>query len=1214
MEPGTFALSDEQRRAVEWGDGPLMVLAGAGTGKTTVIVERVAHLLATDASLQPEQILVLTYNVKAAAELVERFERRLGVDEASRLWVRNFHSFGHRVMSENRAELGLPPAVDVLDPIGQRLLLREIRPSLELLYYGNRDRNANLGQFADLISRAKDELVSPAEYAAVAEARRQDFERRAWPDTLETCIESLRGGTLGPVKWVRPFLSHDNAGHEVRREARRQARREVRGDGRAGWPDELTPEQYERHERLWPTFERDAEALEVVRLQEEASVYAAYQEALHERGALDFGEQILRVIELFQNFPNVLRRYQQQFRHVLVDEFQDANVAQIRLLELLGRAPGRPDNVVVVGDDDQSIYRFRGASYAAFQQFRERFGAPPAWDPELPRQSIGELPLLRNRRSTAHILSSAGRLVANNVARLKEGMALGATREAGQPVEVVVAQDEADEADAIVDWIADAKRQVPGRRWRDVAVLYRKHRHRDLIVDRLRRASIPYQAVGGVGLFAHPEVRDLEAALRVAADPYDSVSFTRVLSAPPWRLDAAQIVRLTRAAAFEESPVFETAARIRRAGELIVDVVEPEELFDPDGHPVERTDGSAAPTLWAPGEVPVAPGVGAQRDQKRLDRRRERLDTALRVKLERVMDLFDELTPRAHREGAFTLLEAYLTRTSLLYDLIATGTVEAQRSVLVIARFMRFVADWQREHLRSSLGDFVAYLDLYQDVGGDLYIDGQTQSHVDGVQLMTVFQAKGLEYEAVVVPRLVQGEFPDERRERLLIPLELLRQAPPAEFDVAEERRLLYVAMTRARDRLLLTSIEHPNGKTRAGRFVGEVAPADGAGLDDLRMERRVAVETLPGDDGEPAAVDPLAATARLLPIPTEFERRFQVRRRAVELIGALEVLGPDDAAGRDGLLAELIALAETAAGEGPEACRTGRDPVSLTVLGGHSPAGAGLLELVPLPPTFSHSQFRSYGECPLRYAFERVYQIPVDDTKSHFAFGHVMHAAFEAYTIARRTARALGQPDPSFEVLDGAYRAQMAATEFPDRQSREHYEGKADLQLRRFFDRERASASEALLFEVGFLLTLDPRDGSAPVRLGGVIDRVDRHPDGSIELIDYKTGIPQGQAKVDVDEQLTTYALAIREGAVRDPETGARLPAPSRLTLYFTETDTPMTTTRSMQQLDVHRDALLATAARMRAGDFAASPAYWKCKGCDYRRICPSRFGGTSG
>ena len=168
-----LVLTSEQRRAVEWGDGPLMVLAGAGTGKTTVVVERVGHLLAHAAlTLAPENILVLTYNVRAAAELMERLEQLLGLETASRLWVHNFHSFGNRILSDHRADLGLDVNADVLDAVGQRLLLRELRPRFAHFVYHPMARDMNgAGRFADVISRAKDELVTPDEYLTFAQAR-----------------------------------------------------------------------------------------------------------------------------------------------------------------------------------------------------------------------------------------------------------------------------------------------------------------------------------------------------------------------------------------------------------------------------------------------------------------------------------------------------------------------------------------------------------------------------------------------------------------------------------------------------------------------------------------------------------------------------------------------------------------------------------------------------------------------------------------------------------------------------------------------------------------------------------------------------------------------------------------------------------------------------------------------------------------------------------
>ena len=881
-----IVLTDEQRAAVEWGDGPLMVLAGAGTGKTTVVVERVRHLLDRDPTLRPENILVLTYNVRAAAELTRRFEQTLGLERASRLWAHNFHSFGYRLLNAHRAELGLNDAGNLLDQIGQRLLLRDLRPRMGHFLYHDLSLNPNpvLGRFADMISRAKDELVLPAEFAAFVEARRTafvfQFGEDAWAEAVESIRRRKAEQTLAPIWEVRGGL-RDSIDEGIKL-ADRAARRTAAGINYAvGWT-ELTPAQKDLAEGLKPTYLRDAAAFEVLRLQEEAEVYDLYQRTLHERGLVDFGEQQLRAIELLQDRPNLLLRYQSQFRHVLVDEFQDANMAQILLLELVGRGPDKPDNVVVVGDDDQSIYRFRGASYAAFSQFETRFGQPPAWAPDRPTQPVVSLPLLENRRSTANILAAANRLIEFNKARLKSGQPLRPIHAAGPAVEVAYARDEADEADLIVDRLQSAFEDLPARlpnrdgtdrprRWSDLVVLYRRHRHREAIVERLRRAGIPYSLVGATGLFLQPEIRDLEAALRVCGNPADNVAFARLLTAGPWRFDAGEILLLTKAASWDRRPVFEAATEIHRAATLEVADLE-------TGGRVRRE---------------TAP--------------------ALRGKLAQLFGTLDDLVPRAMREGPFTILEEYLVRTNLLHDLIAVETPDAQRSVLAIARLMRFASDWQREHPRESLVDFVAYLDLYQEIGGDLDTDAAPGVEADGVQLMTIYQAKGLEYEVVVVPRLIEGQFPDSRDENLLIPVELLKQRPPDEFSIAEERRLLFVAMTRARTRLLLTAIDSPTGKPSPSRFTGEVAPEDEGGLTpaDVVVSRRapapdadVEVVGVPTADDAAAALTP--SLERLMPVPAAFERRYELRRRAVELIGALERVGEGDAAVRAALIDEL--------------------------------------------------------------------------------------------------------------------------------------------------------------------------------------------------------------------------------------------------------------------------------------------------------------------
>ena len=262
---------------------------------------------------------------------------------------------------------------------------------------------------------------------------------------------------------------------------------------------------------LAASYEVDGAALEVLRLSELAHVFHAYEDELARRGALDYGEQIAGVTQLFKTRPNILRRYQRQFRYLLVDEFQDANVAQIELIELLGRAPDRPDNVMVVGDDDQSIYHFRGASFAAFAEFERRFAAPPVHDPSAaPPGPPPRLRLEQNFRSVRHVLTAANRVIGNNGTRFVPDKTLVTERDDGDPIEVHVCAGPEDEAVAVVD----AVRALVGEtgRWGDVAILYRKHKHREAIVARLRDEDIPYTVIGGASLFATPEIRDLEQA------------------------------------------------------------------------------------------------------------------------------------------------------------------------------------------------------------------------------------------------------------------------------------------------------------------------------------------------------------------------------------------------------------------------------------------------------------------------------------------------------------------------------------------------------------------------------------------------------------------------------------------------------------------------------------------------------------------------------
>ena len=698
----------------------------------------------------------------------------------------------------------------------------------------------------------------------------------------------------------------------------------------------------------------DGAALEVLRVSELATVYRAYQEELAERGALDFGEQISLVTRLLKQKPNVLRRYQRSFRYILVDEFQDANIAQIELIELLGRTPDRPDNVMVVGDDDQSIYRFRGASFAAFIEFDRRFSGPPAHDPGAPGPGAPtRLRLEENFRSVEPVLAVANRLIECNELRYAPDKVLRPTRGPGDPVEVVVATDLEDEARQVVDrikarsgWDPVASDAEPPD-WSRFAVLYRKHRHREAIIARLRDEGIPYSVVGGLSLFDTPEIRDLEQSLRTIADPHQDVALVRMMSAAPWHLDALEILQIARMARYDHRHLIDVVHEIVESGELEVDRVA-DDRDDEPGDGEAKGDGDAASdengsgggggglTLQPrPADLSAA-SDGASAAGRPRETRRTSVAPATRAKLRRLLDTLEELAAKTWREGPFTVLEEYVNRTGLVLDLLRIDTLEAQRTIANIANFMRFAHDWQAEHPRGTLAGFVDYLDAYQGAGGELPTSVEASDDLVGVQLMTLYQAKGLEFDHVFVPQLLKDEWPTREYASGLFPKDLLKEAVPSgDIHTEEERRLLYVALTRAKDRLVITTIAGPAATKDPSLFLDELR--EGAGPELLEIDG-VAAGT-DADDRVPVATEEvtdseaLSVTPRVMPTPTPRERRLALRVRANELLQLLEGIDPDDPEAeqaRADLSAQFAALATRATETADEARAHRLDPLTL--------------------------------------------------------------------------------------------------------------------------------------------------------------------------------------------------------------------------------------------------------------------------------------------
>ena len=653
-----------------------------------------------------------------------------------------------------------------------------------------------------------------------------------------------------------------------------------------------------------------------------------------------------------------------------------------------------------------------------------------------------------------------------------------------------------------------------------------------------------------------------------------------MMTAGPWRLDALEILHVARDARFDGAKLIDAASRMVAEGE------EHEDALEPDGELRHRV-------------ATVAPET--------------------RAKLRALLAAIEELNPLTWREGPYTILERYLERTGAVLDLLAAGSLEAKRSVVNIASFMRFASDWQAQNPHRSLADFVDYLDAYKAAGGELPTSVELSEDVDGVRLMTLYQAKGLEFPIVIVPNLLHGEWPVKEQSGGWFPRELLReQVPGGDLHMDEERRLLYVAITRAQDRLLLMT--HGAGSEKAqSQFVGELL--DGAGLDLVSVDRTAsadegadgagaepgidfgAIVDAAGADDETSIEAALASARRVMPLPTARERRLELRLRASELVGLLEGTAetdPEAAGAREAFGARLAEVGRTATMAADEARAAGLDPLTFRSLALDSGAGANLLQVAPLPPTFSYSSLSKHEACPLQYALSYVYRIPEPDKpRGPLTFGSTAHRAFEAFTRERRERMARGEPASTRDDLERHFKANWDPVAFGDRTTEEGFQRRVGTLLDNFWTGELESRSEVLHEELDFTLVLESTDGTPPVRIYGEIDRIDRLPSGGIEVIDYKTGRVTSQKGVDENLQLTIYALACRDAL--------GLGTPEQVTLYFTESAIRLSTMRTDEQLDAARAELVARAGAIRSGDFTAKPGK-PCEWCDYRAMCPER------
>ncbi|MGP4112849.1 DNA helicase PcrA [Streptomyces sp. 4N509B] len=635
-------LNEQQRAAVTHSGAPLLIVAGAGSGKTRVLTHRIAYLLAARGA-HPGQILAITFTNKAAGEMRERVEELVG-PRAGAMWVMTFHSACVRILRRESKRLGFTSSFSIYDAADSRRLMALVCRDLDL-----DPKRFPPKSFSAKVSNLKNELIDPEDFAA-----------------------QVSGGTPGGA-----------------------------GGG----------------------FEKTL-----------AEAYALYQSRLREANALDFDDLIMTAVHLLEAFPDVAEHYRRRFRHVLVDEYQDTNIAQYRLIrQLVGTgddaqaaAEGHgvpPAELCVVGDADQSIYAFRGATIRNILQFEEDF----------PQATT--LLLEQNYRSTQTILSAANAVIARNESRRPKNLWTNAG--AGAGITGWVADSEHDEAQFVadeIDRLTDAGTARPG----DVAVFYRTNAQSRVFEEVFIRVGLPYKVVGGVRFYERREVRDVLAYLRVLANPEDTVPLRRILNVPKRGIgDRAEA--MIEALAQRERISF--AQALRR---------------------VDEAYGMAA-----------------------------RSTNAVR----RFNTLLEELRTVAESgAGPATVLQAVLEQTGYLAELEASNDPQDETRVENLRELAAVALEFEQDRPEDdpgTLADFLERVALVAD-SDEIPEDGED----DGViTLMTLHTAKGLEFPVVFLTGMEDGVFPH------------LRSLGKTK-ELEEERRLAYVGITRARQRLYVSRAE----------------------------------------------------------------------------------------------------------------------------------------------------------------------------------------------------------------------------------------------------------------------------------------------------------------------------------------------------------------------------------------------------------------------
>jgi DNA helicase II / ATP-dependent DNA helicase PcrA len=984
------SLNSQQREAVEEIEQPLLIIAGAGSGKTLTVASKIAYLIEQGA--KPENILALAFNQKAAEELKNRVLGMVG--NAQDLSISTFHSFCNQLIQDNILNTKLNANFKVITETAQKVYLTKNINSfgIEHLEF-NHEPYTLAEEMKKFISRCKDESISP--------------------DDIQQYIETQEKTKL------------------------------------------------------------DEEALDDLNnLKDILKIFRAYEDYKTKNNMLDFGDMLCTLHNLLKSKPLILKKYQEKFQYIIVDEFQDTNYIQLQIVHLIASKHG---HITVVGDDDQSIYRFRGAYLTNIAEFKKMF------------PNHIEKALEHNYRSTKKIVSVSNTLIEKCPERTIKK--LFTTNPDGENAAVVETPNDSSQANYILETVKELLKKYP---LQDIAILCRRRATAEPIIKAFRKQALRFNFVGETGFFQEPIIKDVTAYLKVISNPLESnAEIVRILNRSNYGIKQIEICKFNCYADQNDLSLYEGFDHLN--------------AIDVD-----------------------------------------------KFKFLQVKQTLSDLIGSKTRLRTLDLIHSLLFEREFYKYEIA---IQNNRNIALLNQFFEFAEEFNSIYPDNDVEDFTEYLSFASN-----FEIQEKNLEEQAITISTIHGVKGMQYPVVIIPDLVERKIPTiYQKDKFAIPLELLKgvqsKFDEKELHLQEERRLFYVALTRAKDQLIITYAKrYGENKTdsKPSRFLKEI---------DYQQNEYITFQQIDAQDSslESATKEDQMQTRLMKQVISNLATgRFSEALQDVLLYAKSTNKNLD-------IKTELINKIKEPDYTTLE--QPNEEPVT-----------------VPENHVFSVSQFVGYKKCPRLYQYRHVMKIP-EKPRYYFDFGSSLHSIAEQLTRMQKEGKPINETIAT-ELLAKYWDPKGYKTKIDEQ--RDYAEAKTILKV--FLEEQAKSKTEIVDIERWFETSI------GEVKLRGRIDRIDKDVEG-YTVVDYKTSKKASSLnELKKDMQLLVYALAVK---------GIYGIGPLKVGDWFLRTNEKVFFEPENQAIEAIRTEITEMAAKIKAASFEPKKGSWECTQCDYTCLC---------